>query len=139
MTARLTHRGPDEQGIWADDEHGVGLGHTRLSILDLSEAGASQCHRPVGDGHDSMVKSITQIKFVRSCDKLAAGSGEALTLRFWLKHVQNSDLPRPFKNVTECLLLSCGINTKKKASCSRSPWQEATLFHAFRKRACVCI
>ena len=51
MTSRLTHRGPDGQGIWADDEHGVGLGHTRLSILDLSEAGSqpmsSSCGRIV--------------------------------------------------------------------------------------------
>ena len=51
MTSRLTHRGPDGKGVWADDEHGVGLGHTRLSILDLSEAGSqpmlSSCGRMV--------------------------------------------------------------------------------------------
>jgi asparagine synthase (glutamine-hydrolysing) len=38
MTDRLTHRGPDGRGTWADA--GVLLGHTRLSILDLSDAGA---------------------------------------------------------------------------------------------------
>ena len=51
MTSRLTHRGPDGQGIWADDGNGVGLGHSRLSILDLSEAGSqpmsSSCGRIV--------------------------------------------------------------------------------------------
>lgn len=51
MTSQVRHRGPDGQGIWVDDEHGVGLGHTRLSILDLSDAGrqpmSSSCGRMV--------------------------------------------------------------------------------------------
>lgn len=38
MTALLHHRGPDSQGIWTSPK--AHLGHTRLSILDLSEAGA---------------------------------------------------------------------------------------------------
>ena len=40
MAARLNHRGPDAHGLWADAEAGVVLGHTRLSIVDLSPAGA---------------------------------------------------------------------------------------------------
>jgi asparagine synthase (glutamine-hydrolysing) len=34
MTSALAHRGPDGEGIFADK--GVGLGHRRLSIIDLS-------------------------------------------------------------------------------------------------------
>lgn len=39
MTAALAHRGPDAAGIYSDRELGLALGHRRLSILDLSEAG----------------------------------------------------------------------------------------------------
>ncbi len=34
MISAMSHRGPDEQGIFVDD--GVGLGHARLSIIDLA-------------------------------------------------------------------------------------------------------
>ncbi len=37
----MTHRGPDAGGTWIADDGSVGLGHRRLSIIDLSEA-ASQ-------------------------------------------------------------------------------------------------
>lgn len=36
MTRALAHRGPDAEGIWV--EGAVGLGHRRLSIIDLSTA-----------------------------------------------------------------------------------------------------
>lgn len=36
---RLAHRGPDDSGLFLDPENGVGLGHRRLSVIDLSEAG----------------------------------------------------------------------------------------------------
>jgi asparagine synthase (glutamine-hydrolysing) len=38
MARALDHRGPDALGVWADA--GVALGHTRLAIVELSEAGA---------------------------------------------------------------------------------------------------
>jgi asparagine synthase (glutamine-hydrolysing) len=39
----LLHRGPDDGDHWADAEAGVGLGHRRLSIIDLSAHG----HQPM--------------------------------------------------------------------------------------------
>lgn len=35
MNATLALRGPDDEGSWFDDEGGCGLGHRRLSIIDL--------------------------------------------------------------------------------------------------------
>jgi asparagine synthase (glutamine-hydrolysing) len=40
MASALAHRGPDGQGVWLDESAGVAFGHRRLSIVDLSEAGA---------------------------------------------------------------------------------------------------
>src|SRR4051794_10674581 len=35
-THRLAHRGPDGQRTWCSDDRRVGLGHARLSIIDLA-------------------------------------------------------------------------------------------------------
>lgn len=43
MTDSLAHRGPDDRGVSFFPEERVGLGHRRLSIIDLSEAG----HQPM--------------------------------------------------------------------------------------------
>ncbi len=39
MTRTLAHRGPDDEDVWVDEGQGVGLGHRRLAILDLSPTG----------------------------------------------------------------------------------------------------
>ena len=43
MAETLTHRGPDDSGVWVDQEAGLALGFRRLSIVDLSPAG----HQPM--------------------------------------------------------------------------------------------
>ena len=40
MRDAMRHRGPDGAGCWIDDARRVGLGHRRLSIIDLSAAGS---------------------------------------------------------------------------------------------------
>ena len=51
MLVTLAHRGPDDRGAWVDETVGVGLGHCRLAIQDLSAAG----HQPMMTGDEQLV------------------------------------------------------------------------------------
>ena len=44
MVFSLSHRGPDNNAIWIDENNLIGLGHTRLSIIDLTQAGNQPMH-----------------------------------------------------------------------------------------------
>ena len=56
MGDSLSHRGPDDDGIWVDAETGIALSHRRLSIIDLSAA-----------GHQPMVSSDGRFVMVYNC------------------------------------------------------------------------
>jgi asparagine synthase (glutamine-hydrolysing) len=44
MSATIEHRGPDDSGAWVEEDIGLALGHRRLSIVDISEAGHQPMH-----------------------------------------------------------------------------------------------
>ena len=44
MNELIAHRGPDDSGVWAHERGHVGLGHRRLSIIDLEHG-----HQPMND------------------------------------------------------------------------------------------
>ncbi|GAA5138753.1 asparagine synthase (glutamine-hydrolyzing) [Alloalcanivorax gelatiniphagus] len=44
----IASRGPDSRGVWQDCRVGLSLGHRRLSILDISEAGHQPMISPCG-------------------------------------------------------------------------------------------
>ncbi len=48
MARTLAHRGPDDSGVWLDDDRRVAFGHRRLAVVDLRPTG----HQPMvsGDG-----------------------------------------------------------------------------------------
>ena len=53
MTDRVAHRGPDGAGLWMSDDRRVGLGHRRLSIIDLSDNAA----QPMSN-HDGSIQLV---------------------------------------------------------------------------------
>ena len=54
IATTIAERGPDDLGAWHDAQIGIGLAHTRLSIVDLSPAG----HQPMHSACDRYVISF---------------------------------------------------------------------------------
>lgn len=54
MLKRISHRGPDDNGVWIDNNNGVGLAHSRLSIIDVSSAGK----QPMADYNNQVIISF---------------------------------------------------------------------------------
>ncbi len=48
MAMRIQHRGPDDAGVWLNDEGSLALAHRRLSIIDLTPAGHQPMVSPCG-------------------------------------------------------------------------------------------
>lgn len=69
MVARISHRGPDSEGVWIAGP--VGLGHRRLSIIDTSAAGT----QPLADvtGRYRIVFNGEIYNFEALRDELRAG------------------------------------------------------------------
>ena len=44
MSDTLSHRGPDGEGFWINEENTAGLSHRRLAIIDLTDAAAQPMH-----------------------------------------------------------------------------------------------
>ncbi|KAL3434133.1 nucleophile aminohydrolase [Aspergillus tetrazonus] len=47
----IKHRGPDARGQWLSSDYRVGLGHARLSVIDLNPAGNQPFHDSEGTVH----------------------------------------------------------------------------------------
>jgi asparagine synthase (glutamine-hydrolysing) len=48
MASQLTHRGPDDRGLWVEPDGRVAFGHRRLAVVDLSPEGRQPMVSPDG-------------------------------------------------------------------------------------------
>ncbi len=69
LTDSLSHRGPDGRGVWFNNKKNLGLGHRRLSILDLTVAGTQPMVSP--DGKYVIVLNGEIFNFLEIKSKLA--------------------------------------------------------------------
>ncbi len=59
MVEELRHRGPEGKGIWLSEHLSIALGHSRLSIIDLSEMAAQPMHYNANTVDDSAGAAYT--------------------------------------------------------------------------------
>src|SRR4051812_43136473 len=57
MTQTLSHRGPDDSGVWLSQQASMAFGQRRLAIIDLSPMG----HQPTGPTGDYTIAFNAEI------------------------------------------------------------------------------
>jgi asparagine synthase (glutamine-hydrolysing) len=70
--ASLTYRGPDDFGLFFDEASGIGLGHRRLSVIDLSMAGRQPMSSEDGNVHIVYNGEVYNFQEIR---KILEGAG----------------------------------------------------------------
>jgi asparagine synthase (glutamine-hydrolysing) len=83
----LSSRGPDNQGYYIDKENGVFLGHTRLSIIDLSE----ESNQPFIKGnsvivYNGEVYNYKELKEELNYNNFLTNSDTEVLLSLWQKN-----------------------------------------------------
>ena len=85
MADAISHRGPDNMGVWSDHNPSIGFAHSRLSILDLSSAGNQPMHSSSGNYVIIFNGEIYNHKSLRS-------ELESINQRNWLGHSDTETL-----------------------------------------------
>src|SRR4051812_45854047 len=78
MRDAMSHRGPDDAGLFQTPDRRVALAHRRLSILDLSAAG----HQPMGNEDGTIHITFNgEIYNCRELEKSLIGKGHVFRSR----------------------------------------------------------
>lgn len=72
MADALSHRGPDDAGVWVDEDSGIALGHRRLAVIDLTAQGHQPMHSACGRFVLAYNGEIYNFRHLRA-DLVAAG------------------------------------------------------------------
>lgn len=88
---RQAPRGPDSEGIWISDDRRIAMAHRRLSIIDLSDAGAQPmtsedgAYRIVFNGEIYNFRALRQ-QLIDDGARLISSSDTEVLLHLYIKH-----------------------------------------------------
>ena len=90
MADRIFNRGPDEYGEWIDEQTEIAIGHRRLSVLDLTSAGAqpmrSVCGRYITAFNGEIYNHLELRKLLKAKNITWRGSSDTETLLMGFTH-----------------------------------------------------
>ena len=135
MVNSIKHRGPNSNGIWLDKSYGIGLGHTRLSILDLSTKGSqpmlSKSNRFVLVFNGEIYNHLSLRKIIKqknpSLEWDSTSDTETLLAGF-----DEWGIKKTLEKCTGMYALSVWDKQKKCLSLSRDRYGEKPLYYGYQ-------
>ena len=148
MALTIVHRGPDDGGVWFDDQAGIALAHRRLSILDLSPAG----HQPMASKSNRYVIAFNgeiynhlelrrELEMMPQASSITAKDAAAIN---WRGHSDTETLLAGFeawgveatlKKTVGMFALSLWDKEEKVLTLARDRMGEKPLYYGFQNNA----
>ncbi len=126
----MIHRGPDGAGLWVSPDRQVGLAHRRLSIIDLSAAGAQPMATADGRYHITFNGEIYNYRELRKeleakGHRFRSNSDTEILLYLYVEH--GTDMVRRLRG-----MYAFGIwnETKRELFLARDPFGIKPLYYA---------
>lgn len=132
MSEAIIHRGPDDSGVWSDDENIV-LAHRRLSIQDLSSAG----HQPMLSSsgryciayNGEIYNHLLLRKELESSEKKIGWKGHSDTETI-LECIENWGMEKTIKKINGMFAFSLWDRKSRKLTLARDRAGEKPLYYA---------
>ncbi len=137
VTNNIVHRGPDHTGFWSSQQDGIYIGHTRLSILDLTEKGnqpmKSLCGRYV-ISYNGEIYNFKNKKndLKKSGIKMQNGTDTAVLLELIVQH----GLKEAITMIEGMFAFALWDNKLKKLYLVRDRFGEKPLFY-YKTNECI--
>ncbi len=133
MADKIAHRGPDDKGIWVDEDAGIALAHRRLAILDLSCAG----HQPMmsASGRYVMVfngEIYNHLDIREQLGKEWRGHSDTETL---LAGFERWGIERTLKKTVGMFAIALWDREQKMLTLARDRMGEKPLYYGFQGKA----
>jgi len=140
MVGTLHHRGPDYSSVWVNNEFGVALGHSRLSIIDLSPAGhqpmKSKCGRYImvfnGEiyNHLNMRKKIESSGFINQWQGHSDTETLVTAISLW-------GIEKALQNCVGMFALALWDNKNKALILARDRMGEKPIYYGWQGNAFI--
>jgi asparagine synthase (glutamine-hydrolysing) len=134
MVSEIHHRGPDDQGIWIDDRWGVALGHTRLSIQDLSKNGSQPMVSKSGrfvTVFNGEIYNHLDLRKKLSSNNLSLGWVGTSDTETLLAGFEKWGISKTLEKCVGMFSLAVWDKNKKSLSISRDRFGEKPLYYGF--------
>ena len=135
MCNKIVHRGPNSSGEWSNEDYGLGIGHRRLSIIDLSKSG----HQPMLSHSGRYIISfngeiynykLLKIKLEKQFNQINwRGNSDT---EVFLQMIEQYGLIRALDQVTGMFAFSLWDNKEKRLSLVRDRMGEKPLYYGWQ-------
>ena len=132
MAATLRHRGPDASDTWADPSGKVALGHTRLAIVDLSEAGSQPMTSSDGRWTITYNGEVYNTDYLRRSLGSVGWRGRSDT-EILVEHIARHGVESTLRETRGMFAFGCWDAHESELWLARDRFGEKPLYYGFHK------